>query len=158
LPRSGLALLRLGAEGQPRLIRRSEGSDNWQSTFSPDGRWLAYMSAESGQPEVYVEPFPGTGERWQVSVGGGGEPHWSGSEELLYIDKTGFLTALRRGGSDWRSPDSQPLFRVYVSDILGRRDYAVSPDGRLIALNAFLRDPAVPPLHVVVNWPSLMPQ
>ena len=158
LLRTGLWLLPLGAEGQPRLIRRGEGSDNWQSSFSPDGRWLAYMSTESGQPEVYVEPFPGTGERWQVSVGGGGEPHWSGADELVYIDKDGVLTTLRRGGSDWRSPDSQPLFRVYVSDILGRRDYAVSPDGRFIAINAFLRDPAVPPLQVVVNWPSLMPQ
>ena len=45
--------------------------------FSPDGRWLAYWSDESGQPEVYVLPFPGPGGKYQVSTGGGGNPNWS---------------------------------------------------------------------------------
>src|SRR5258706_2718859 len=53
--------------------------------FSPDGRWLAYMSLESGGPEVYVRPFPGPGGKWQVSTGGGVMPVWSrNGRELFY--------------------------------------------------------------------------
>ena len=53
--------------------------------FSPDGRWLAYVSIESGRPEVYVQPYPGPGGKWQVSIDGGTEPVWSrNGRELFY--------------------------------------------------------------------------
>ena len=56
----------------------------FQPAFSPDGRWIAYNSNESGQAEVYVRPFPGPGGRWQVSEGGGSLPAWSRNGELFY--------------------------------------------------------------------------
>ena len=56
------------------------------ATFSPDGRWIAYQSDESGSVEVYVRPYPGPGAKWQVSAGGGGIPVWTkGGRELLYL-------------------------------------------------------------------------
>jgi serine/threonine-protein kinase len=54
--------------------------------FSPDGRWLAYMSNESGSFEIYVRPFPGPGGRWQISTGGGSYPTWPrGGQELFFV-------------------------------------------------------------------------
>ena len=56
-----------------------------EPVFSPDGRWLAYTSDETGRPEVYVRPFPGAGGKWQISTTGGTVPTWSPTKrELLY--------------------------------------------------------------------------
>ena len=53
--------------------------------FSPDGRWLAYGSDESGRPEIYVQPYPGPGGKWQISAEGGTEPAWNhNGRELFY--------------------------------------------------------------------------
>ena len=61
-------------------------SDESQAQFSPDGLWVAYASTESGQPEVYVQPFPATGAKWQVSVGGGEQPRWRrDGKEVFYL-------------------------------------------------------------------------
>src|SRR5437588_6608101 len=55
-------------------------------TFSPDGRWVAYQSNESGRNEIYVTPFPQTGAKWQVSTAGGTEPRWrKDSHEIFYL-------------------------------------------------------------------------
>ena len=55
------------------------------ATFSPDGRWLAYVSNESGRPEIYVQPYPGPGGKWQISMDGGTEPVWArNGRELFY--------------------------------------------------------------------------
>lgn len=56
--------------------------------FSPDGRWMAYVSDESGRPEVYVRPFPGPGGRWQISTGSGGNPIWSRDGKQLFYTST----------------------------------------------------------------------
>jgi serine/threonine-protein kinase len=70
--------------GQPKPFL-SGPFDKAQPSFSPDGRWLAYYSNESGNTEVYVRPFPGPGGKWQVSTGGGFMPKWSRSgKELFY--------------------------------------------------------------------------
>ena len=61
-------------------------ANEWDANLSPDGRWLAYSSDESGREEVYVQPYPGPGGREQISVDGGSEPAWSKSgKELFYI-------------------------------------------------------------------------
>jgi Tol biopolymer transport system component len=53
--------------------------------FSPDGRWIAYVSDESGRPEIYVQPYPGPGGKWQISADGGIEPVWNANgRELFY--------------------------------------------------------------------------
>ena len=75
IPRNGLWILR-SVQGRNRgTCGAPRANTSWQSEFSPDGRWLAYMTEESGSPEVFVEPFPATGARWQVSTRGGAEPH-----------------------------------------------------------------------------------
>ena len=57
---------------------------NVEPMFSPDGRWLAYYSNESGRYEVYVRPFPGPGGKWQISTNGGGVPTWSRARHELF--------------------------------------------------------------------------
>ena len=70
--------------GRPTVYLNSPATEG-APMFSPDGRWLAYTSTESGQPEVYVRPFPGPGGKWQVSTGGGRHAVWSRvRHELFY--------------------------------------------------------------------------
>jgi eukaryotic-like serine/threonine-protein kinase len=155
--RSGLWLLTLGGGGQPQLLRGSDRPDTWQAEFSPDGRWLAYMSLESGAPEVHVEPFPPTGSRWQVSDRGGAEPHWRGdSRELLFIDAANILTAVRFSAAPWNPAPTQKLFPVSILDRASRADYTISPDGRYVVVNTFVADPIAPLVDVVLNWTGLL--
>ena len=70
--------------GKPTVFLRTPANEQ-VPTFSPDGRWIAYYSDETGRNEVYVRPFPGPGGKWQVSTGGGTYPTWSRKgEELFY--------------------------------------------------------------------------
>jgi hypothetical protein len=140
-------------------VRNDAQSETWQSEFSPDGRWFAYMSTESGGPEVYVEPLPATGSRWQVSTHGGAEPHWRrGGKELLYLGADGVLMATAVTPEGWQKSNPIPLFHISVSDLGGCGDYTVSPDGQRIVVNTFISDPVIPPIDVVVNWTALLPR
>ena len=71
--------------------------DESQGQFSPDGRWVAYASDESGRPEVYVQPFPGPGPKIQISTAGGIQPRWrrDGKELFYRVDVTGKMMAVR---------------------------------------------------------------
>jgi Tol biopolymer transport system component len=157
--RSGLWVFPVDPAAKPWIVRSDSRAESWQSEFSPDGRWFAYASLESGSPEVYVEPFPATGSRWQVSTHGGGEPHWRrGGSELMYLSPEGMLMAASLTASGWQSSRPYELFRISVPDLLGSGDYTVSPDGERIVVNTFISDPVVPPIDVVMNWTALLPR
>jgi len=155
--RSGLWIYPLDSTEQPRLVRANPKIENWQSEFSPNGKWLAYMSYESGIPEVYVEPVPATGERWQVSTRGGGQPHWRNQgRELLYVSTDSLLMVVPVSAEGWEKSSPMALFHLTLPDLVGNGDYSVSPDGSRIVVNTFIADPVVPPVDVVVNWPGLV--
>jgi eukaryotic-like serine/threonine-protein kinase len=157
IARNGLWIIPLTAGQKPWPVRTDARASMWQSEFSPDGHWLAYMSEESGMPEVFVEPFPATGARWQVSTRGGGEPHWRGDgRELFYIAGDSTLMAIDASLPGWQNSRPTPLFRVSVPDVAGHSDYDVAPDGETFVVNVFIADPIVPPVDVVLNWPSLL--
>jgi Tol biopolymer transport system component len=138
-------------------VQAGAKNENWQSEFSPDGKWLAYMSYESGSPEVYVEPLPATGARWQVSTHGGAQPHWRNQgRELLYVATDGVLMTVPLTDSGWGKSSPTSLFHISVPDFIGNGDYTVSPDGTRIVVNTFIADPVVPPIDVVVNWTALL--
>jgi serine/threonine-protein kinase len=103
------------------------GTDERHPTLSPDGRWLAYRSLESGAPEVYVRPFPNVADhKWQVSVNGGSDPHWAHSgKELFYIDAANHMVAV--------SVATQPTFAIRDQRVL----FPVPPDVRLNATKQF---------------------
>jgi Tol biopolymer transport system component len=153
--RNGLWVIPFDRQTKPWRVRADTRAEVWQSEFSPDSRWLAYMSEESGRPEVYVEPLPATGGRWQISTRGGGEPHWrADGKELFFLSADGTLMSIDVNGADWQRATPTRRFRVLVSEVGGKLDYSPSPDGQMIVVNVFVADPAVPPVDVVVNWPS----
>jgi Tol biopolymer transport system component len=133
-----------------------------EGTVSPDGRWLAYVSNESRSFEVYVQPFaltsskPSSG-KWQISIGGGRDPRWSGDgRELFYIAPNRKLMAVgvKTDGESFVRSTPEPLFDVRFfpqSSLISR--YSVSGDGKRFLMAA---DPETsseaPPLHVTVNW------
>src|SRR5215510_5609945 len=88
----GLWVLPLAGDRQPRQYL---ASDEIQGRLSRDGRWLAYVSNESGSNEVYVEPFPSPGQKVRVSKGGGTSPRWrNDGKEMFYVAADGQLTAV----------------------------------------------------------------
>lgn len=129
--------------------------------ISPDGKWLAYQSNESGQDQVYVQPFPDVGSgRWQVSPAGGGKPLWArNGRELFYLDGTGALVAVPvQTQPVFTAGNPAKLFDARYLSIRPARSYDVTPDGQrfLFIENAPVADssgaPAAPTLVIVQNW------
>jgi eukaryotic-like serine/threonine-protein kinase len=129
--------------------------------FSPDGRWLAYTSAETGRLEVYVSPFPGPGEKQQVSTAGGGWPRWSrDGTELFYLSEDNTLTAVAVDGSGgtFGVRGEERLFgaRPRPRARLDAYPYDVALDGRRFLINVPVGEPVPMPVTLVVNWTSLL--
>ena len=126
--------------------------------FSPDGRWIAYCSDESGKFEIYVAPFPGPGGKWQVSTNGGLFPTWRrDGTELFYLalDNTTFMAAeIKTKGSTFEVHTIRPLFKSQVRT-LGGNAYDVSSDGLRFLVNSIPRAEQNPtPITLVTNWPA----
>jgi serine/threonine-protein kinase len=121
--------------------------------LSPDGRWVAYTSNESGTNEVYVRPFPNAqGGRWQVSNGGGTEPLWSrDGRELFYLDAATHLTAVAvRATPSFTATGRTSLFDASGFVTAGfHQSYDVSPDGRSFLFTSPLRAATQAPLNIV---------
>ena len=122
------------------------------SQFSPDGRWVAYNSNESGRSEVYVVPFPGPGGRVRISTAGGDNARWrrDGKEIFYLAGETLMAAAVTANGSRFDVGAVQRLFEVPVVD--GFWPYDVSANGQRFLVNVL--EGAVPPLTIVVNWPA----
>jgi hypothetical protein len=133
--------------------------DVFASDISQDGRWIAYHSAESGRPEVYVRPFPMVDSaRWQVSNAGGTRPRWSrDGRELFYFTPADH----QRAAALWAVPISPgPTFAAgrpvklfegnYGAFNQGRQTYDVSPDGKRFVMIQPVETPT--PIIVVQNW------
>jgi len=141
-----------------RLIATAANEMN--SIVSPDGRWLAYQSNESGRDEICVRPFPAvdTG-RWQVSTDGGTRPHWRGDgRELFYFiqqgDSGALMSATVEPGSAFTAGRPTKLFEGnYAAPNAGRQAYDVSPDGQrfLMIKNAEAEGNVSPPQIIVVQ-------
>jgi Tol biopolymer transport system component len=137
-----------------RLLSTTHNETTGQ--ISPDGRWLAYASDESGEWNVYVTTFPAAAGKWQVSVGGGTEPRWRGDgKELFYIDAKSTLTSVAiEAGSTFASGPPQPLFRIRGRAAISNTDvysYDVTRDGTRFIVNKYVRPMSVPPLEIFLN-------
>ena len=124
-----------------------------QYRLSPDGRWLAYSSTESGREEVYVTHFPSGQGRWQVSQDGGTFPVWRGdSKEIWYFgtDLVLYASVVNAKSEEFELAPVQKLFQVSYSAPVGN-PYDVSPDGQKVIFSTFPE--SVPtPLVLVTNW------
>ncbi len=107
-----------------------------EAVFSPDGRWVAYVSLESGPPEVYVRPFPGPGGKWQISTAGGIQPTWSrNGKELAYrANQTLMVASYAADGDSFRAEKPRPLpGRVPLREP-DSRQFDLHPDGQRFAV------------------------
>ena len=130
-----------------------------QPQFSPDGRWLAYMTNESGRPEVYVRPFAGDGGALQVSTAGGGWPRWRrDGKEMFYLalDRTLVAVPVAVQGSRLEIGAGRPLFKMRTRPQarLDSYNYDVSADGRRFLVNSYLEQSTSAAINIVINWPS----
>lgn len=148
-------------------LEQVAGEDRWEArefitsgsfiadgaAFSPNGRYVAYESNESGEFEIYVKRFPATEERWQISAGGGGEPRWNpNGRELFFVrDETLYATAVN-SGPNFAIDETVELFsRPNLTRYRRFSSYDVGPDGRfaVVALADGLPQPAI---RIVLNW------
>ena len=141
--------LRKSDAAQPFLRTRF---DEVGPEFSPVGRWIAYVSDESGQYEVYVRPFPAGAGKWQVSTGGGEEPVWSrDGKEIFYRNGRRWMAAAVRLTPGFTSETPRRLFEGHFANV-GGRSYDVSGDGqRFFVLQAADTAP-VTHLNIVLHW------
>jgi Tol biopolymer transport system component len=124
--------------------------------FSPDGHWLAYTSDESGHYEVYVQPYPGPGGKWQISTEGGTEPVWNhNGRELFYRNGNKMMAVDIATQPSFTAGKSRPLFEgPYVPTPVTFPNYDVSPDGQRFLMLKPTEQAQAPPTQIIVvqNW------
>jgi serine/threonine-protein kinase len=124
--------------GRPAVFQNSAFTETMPA-FSPDGKWLAYASLESGAFQVYVRPFPSGGGRWQVSAANGSRPMWSpDGRELFYLAQDGRIMVISYQSNGGSFIPSKPRVwaetRVFTGSNL--RTVSIAPDNRFAALIA----------------------
>ena len=125
-----------------------------EGRFSPNARWLAYHSNETGTDQVSMIAFPPTGEKWQISKAGGVQPRWSADgNELFYLDPGGQLMAVRMPDSDpRRAAEPQPLFSTGLTPSNALDQLAVVGARFLLRLPASTNGATSLPVEVLTNW------
>ena len=145
--------------GKPTVFLRTPFRQ-WYPAFSPDGRWLAYDSDESGRHEIYVRPFPGPGGKWQISTGGGRFPTWSRNGRELFYRTLGVSNRLRVVSYQAEENSFQAGKPRLWSEgrFTGRGfalNFALHPDGKRFAVlkrPEGAKDPTITPVNLVTNW------
>ena len=127
-------------------------SDQRNPVFSPDGRWLAYQSDESGRFEVFVVPYPELDAKYPISVDGGTEPIWRREGRLHYRNGRRMMRVAVETGAGFAAGAPEKLFRgPFELDVARDRSYDVTSDGEHFCM--LQADPtAAPELHIVTNW------
>jgi len=143
---------------KPKIFLSTPAAES-SPKLSPNGRFVAYISNESGRNEIYIRPFPAGEGRWQASVSGGTQPRWrSDGKELFYVENNTKMMALPV--STERTPTlgrPLPLFESADLNVRGNvwPQYDVSADGQQFLTSAPMSDAATPAperIHVVLNW------
>ena len=152
-----LWVLPLTADRKPILFLQTEYTEA-RPAMSPDGKWIAYDSDESGTPQVYVRPFPGPGGKYQVSTTPGLRPRWRrDGKELYYLGLDNRLMAaeVKSTGQTFVVGAVRPLFetRPVLGAIIGASNsYEVTADGKRFLVNTIVGELTSSPITLVVNW------
>ena len=152
---SDLWALPMSGEGAPFKVVHTQ-YDERDGQFSPDGKWVAYESNESGRPEIYIQPFPGPGPKARVSINGGTQVRWrSNGKEMFYIAPDERLMVvgidLAAGAAGVGTP--APLFTTRLAPIrsISRQQYVVAPDGQRFLISS-VEESATSPITLILNW------
>jgi serine/threonine protein kinase len=124
--------------------------------FSPDGKWVAYSSNETGKWEIYVTSFPDPHGKWQVSNGGGEQPRWRGDgKELIYLAPDGkIMASLITTSSNFDPGTPAPLFQANPVETVATSElvtYSITKDAQRFVVNTQIKT-AAQPMSVVLNW------
>jgi Tol biopolymer transport system component len=147
------------SDGKPTPVRVPGNTAQLAGQFSPDGRFIAYVSNETGTPEVYVQTWPLGGGKWQISNGGGSLARWrTDGKELFYRNaEFQFFSVPLSLDPRFTAGIPQPLFkrRLQVSAI-AVPTWTITPDGQRFLLNAALASTQASPFTVILNWPEAL--
>lgn len=147
----------------PRRAIANTPAEEVLAALSPDARWVAYQTNESGRFEVVVQPFPDGGGKWQVSMAGGVAPRWrADGKELYFLAPDATLMAVPvTTGPSFEAGAPVALFPTRVIDggtiMAGRPQYAVARDGRFL-INQPVADATVAPIRLILNWNPAAPK
>lgn len=149
----------LPTTGEPKPIPvQTTRFDEFDAKLSLNGRWLAFVSNESGPNQIYVRSFPGEEQKWQISQEGGLQPHWrADGKELFFRDLDGNLMAVRTdlgGGSAPGIPVT--LFNANLFANLPDPQYAVTSDGQRFLIRIPAAAQTTTPITIVVNWQGML--
>ena len=141
---------------KPVPIVKTPFAELW-ATFSPDGKYIAYQSNESGRAEIYVREFPEARNKWQVSTQGGVEPFWRrDGRELFYRSGSRVVAVPVQTGATFTAGTPAPLFQTRFATSTVRGRYRPAPDGqRFLVLGPLARE-TEQPAAVVLNWTSAL--
>jgi len=158
--------LRLGDNGHPEAPQRFRDDTRVTAVtlpdpqFSPDGRWLAYSSADSGASQIYVVPYPGPGGKWQISTDGGAEPRWSkNGHELFFIHSTSvFAVSYSVEKNSFQAGIPNVLFDSKIEMRAPYTSFDVTPDGQHFIAFQFEggKLSTRPDPTVVLNWLTIV--
>jgi len=151
-----IQLLQVDKPGKAELLIGGPANLRWPQ-FSPDGRWIAYVSDETGRDEIYVQSFPPGNGKWQVSREGGRLARWrSDGKELVFVDGAGtvrfFSAAVRQQGAGLEFDPPVQLFESAMTLRAGGNYFAMSPDAKRFAFNLPGPIPQGRPLTVMLDW------
>ena len=154
--RLSIWILTLG-DRQAKPLLQSNAFGQGGASFAPNGRFIAYDSDESGRLEIYVQPFPLTGQKWLISSGGGSMPLWrDDGREIFYVTEDGkIMSAELKADGAFESVVTKPLFQVDIKRVPGI-PYAVTPDGSRFLINTPAEASNHTPMIVVLNWPATL--
>jgi Tol biopolymer transport system component len=150
-------VLPTAGERKPQLVVQTPFPDV-EPQFSPDVRWLAYASSENGRYEIYVQAFPSTGRRWQVSSNGGRQPLWrADGKELFFVsdDRKFYVVEVSEQSDTFTFGTPQFLFDMRANVFNSRNSYIPSRDGKRFLVNMLL-DADDAPINVVQNWQTAL--
>jgi len=156
-PKTGsyLWVLPLFGDRKPIPFHQTEFQE-LDGRFSPNGRWIAYDSNESGKREVYVQPFPASAGKWQISTNGGSDPIWRpDGKELFYLATDGKIMAeLVKADATFEAGVPKALFQTMFIGFVrgGFEHYRVTADGQRFLVNMPSAGGTPPPITVVLNW------
>jgi dipeptidyl aminopeptidase/acylaminoacyl peptidase len=156
-----LYVLPLFGDRKPIALLTSPFAED-MGRISPDGRWMAYRSNQSGTGEIYVLAFvpedPAARRKWAVSTGGGMEPQWrADGKELFYLNGSTVMSVEVKGdGREFEAGLPKVLFDTMLTSNITRNRYAVTGDGQRFLMVTPPQDQTDSDIHVLVNWQTAL--
>ncbi len=153
----GYHLVTISVQGRSQSSLLTGPGDRINGQVSPDGKWMAYMSNETGNWEVYVTSYPNLQGKFQISAGGGGDPHWRrDGEEIFYVNRKNTLFAVpASAGETFEIGTPVRLFTTRGREPISSTDfytYDVTADGQRFLVNRIAKPSNPSPAHVVLDW------